>query len=126
MYFISFLIQKLNSLQKHKMPSFTFNEVINYIDRMREESYYISSDYYNTLCEQRICDEAPNSNLSYKWYDYPVVPYMQSMSSTQILENKDLFYFVFNVFMSQNKPPYQQMLDNEHIYNVAHIQYSLL
>jgi hypothetical protein len=108
------------------MPSFTLKQVIEYINRIRKEAYFISADHYNVLCQQQTYMNCPDSNLSYQWYVYPVIPYMQSMSSTQIIQNKDLFYFVFNVFMSQNKPPYEQLEDEEHIYCIAKEQYDQL
>jgi hypothetical protein len=103
------------------MPSFTFEEVIDFIKYVRGEAYYISVDYYNTLGE-----EQAELNDTAQWYLYPVIPYMQSMSSEQIAENKALFYFIFNVFMSQNKPPYQLINDNGHMYSVAKEQYDKL
>ena len=100
------------------MPPFTFIDVMDYIDNIRKEAYYISKDYYNSLGAESI--------QSNEGYLYPIVPYMQLMSSAQILENRNLYYFVFNVFMSQNKPPYRQIEDEVHLYCIAKQQYDNL
>jgi hypothetical protein len=101
------------------MPSFTYEDIIEYIDHMRQEAYFISTDYYSILCDQTWYQDSHESVVEHKWYVYPVIPYMQSMSAAQIKYNKDIYYFVFNVFMSQNKPPYNHLEDEEHIYFIA-------